>query len=38
VLVRVLHELGAELPALRPLDGLIAASAQIGKKYGLKVQ
>jgi hydroxymethylglutaryl-CoA lyase len=38
VLVRVLRELGAEMPELRPLDGLIAASAQIGKRYGLKVQ
>ena len=38
VLLQVLRELGAELPELRPLDGLIAASTEIGKRYGLKVQ
>ena len=38
VLLQVLRELGAELPELRPLEGLIAASTEIGKRYGLKVQ
>jgi hydroxymethylglutaryl-CoA lyase len=38
VLVRVLAELGAELPKLNPLDGLIAASAEIAKRYGTRVQ
>ncbi len=38
VLVRVLRELGADLPELRPLDGLMAASVEIAKRYGLKVQ
>jgi hydroxymethylglutaryl-CoA lyase len=33
-----LKALGAELPPLRPLDGLIAASAEIERKYGAKVQ
>ena len=34
ILMAELKELGAELPALRPLDGLIAASAEISRKYG----
>ncbi len=38
VLLQVLRELGAELPELRPLDGLIAASREIERKYGTKVQ
>ena len=38
VLLRVLGELGADLPDLRPLDGLIAASAEIARKYGGRVQ
>jgi hydroxymethylglutaryl-CoA lyase len=38
VLLRVLAELGAELPKLSPLDGLLAASKEIARKYGLKVQ
>ncbi len=38
VLVRVLRELGAEMPDLRPLDGLVAASAEIGRKFGIRVQ
>ena len=33
-----LKRLGAELPRLQPLDGLIAASAEIARKYGGKVQ
>jgi hydroxymethylglutaryl-CoA lyase len=37
-LLKVLKELGAELPDMRPLDGLIAASAEIGRRYGAKVQ
>lgn len=38
VLLRVLGELGPDLPDLRPLDGLIAASAEIARKYGGRVQ
>jgi len=38
VLLRVLGELGADLPDLRLLDGLIAASAEIARKYGGRVQ
>ena len=38
VLLRVLRELGAELPEMRPLDGLIAASAEIERKFRAKVQ
>ncbi len=38
VLVRVLRELGAEMPEMRPLDGLIAASAEIERKFGAKIQ
>jgi hydroxymethylglutaryl-CoA lyase len=34
VLLAELKELGAELPPLRPLDGLLAASAEISRKYG----
>jgi hydroxymethylglutaryl-CoA lyase len=37
-LLAELKALGAELPPLRPLDGLIAASAEIERKYGAKVQ
>jgi hydroxymethylglutaryl-CoA lyase len=37
-LLAELKALGAELPPLRPLDGLIAASAEIARKYGAKVQ
>jgi len=38
VLLAELRELGAELPPLRPLDWLIAASAEISRKYGERVQ
>jgi len=38
VLLAELKALGAELPPLRPLDGLIAASAAIARKYGERVQ
>ncbi len=38
VLVRVLKELGAEMPDLRPMDGLLAASAEIARKFGGRVQ
>jgi hydroxymethylglutaryl-CoA lyase len=38
ILIRVLTELGAELPELRPLDGLISATREIERKYGAKVQ
>ncbi|HET8892466.1 MAG TPA: hydroxymethylglutaryl-CoA lyase [Candidatus Angelobacter sp.] len=38
VLLAELKERGAELPPLRPLDGLIAASAEIERKYGAHVQ
>jgi hydroxymethylglutaryl-CoA lyase len=37
-LLAELKALGAELPPLRSLDGLIAASAEIAKKYGTRVQ
>jgi hydroxymethylglutaryl-CoA lyase len=43
-LIAVLRELGAELPEMRAftqpqaLDGLIAASAEISRKFGAKVQ
>lgn len=33
-----LRELGAELPPMLPLDGLLSASAEISRKYGAKVQ
>jgi hydroxymethylglutaryl-CoA lyase len=33
-LVAVLQELGAELPVLLPLDGLVHLSAEIARKYG----
>jgi hydroxymethylglutaryl-CoA lyase len=33
-----LRALGAELPPMRPLDGLQSASAEIARKYGAKVQ
>ncbi|WP_260741827.1 hydroxymethylglutaryl-CoA lyase [Tunturiibacter lichenicola] len=38
VLLAQLKELGAELEPLRPLDGLLAASAEISRKYGERVQ
>jgi hydroxymethylglutaryl-CoA lyase len=38
VLLAELKGLGAELPPLAPLDGLISASAEIGRKYGERVQ
>ena len=38
VLLAELKALGAELEPLRPLDGLIAASAEISRKYGARVQ
>ena len=38
ILIATLKDLGAELPDMRPLDGLIAATAEISKRYGLKVQ
>ncbi len=34
VLLATLRELGADLPNLRPLDGLQSASAEIAKRYG----
>lgn len=37
-LVAVLKELGAELPPLLPLEGLVAMSAEIARKYGARVQ
>ena len=37
-LLAVLKELGAELPDMRPLDGLVTAAREIERKYGLKVQ
>ena len=38
ILLETLKDLGAELPDLRPLDGLLAATAQIARRYGPKVQ
>ncbi|HEU5341207.1 MAG TPA: hydroxymethylglutaryl-CoA lyase, partial [Edaphobacter sp.] len=38
ILLTELKSLGAELVPLRPLDGLIAASAEIARKYGERVQ
>ena len=38
ILLAELKSLGAELEPLRPLDGLIAASAEIARKYGERVQ
>jgi len=38
LLLATLKELGAELPELEPLDRLIAASAEIGRRFGAAVQ
>jgi hydroxymethylglutaryl-CoA lyase len=38
VLLAELKALGAELEPLRPLDGLLTASAEIARKYGAHVQ
>jgi hydroxymethylglutaryl-CoA lyase len=38
VLLTELKALGAELPELRPLDGLVHASREIDRKYGVRVQ
>jgi hydroxymethylglutaryl-CoA lyase len=38
LLLAELRRLGAELPAMRPLDGLVAASREIERKFGVKVQ
>jgi hydroxymethylglutaryl-CoA lyase len=38
VLLAELKALGAELPPLHPLDGLLAANAEIARKYGERVQ
>jgi hydroxymethylglutaryl-CoA lyase len=35
VLIATLKELGAELPALAPLDGLLSAAAGIAARYGM---
>ena len=37
-LIAVLKDLGAELPKITQLDGLIAATAEISRKFGAKVQ
>ena len=37
-LIAELKRLGAELPEMRPLDGLIAATREIERKYGARVQ
>jgi hydroxymethylglutaryl-CoA lyase len=37
-LIRVLKDLHAEIPPLAPLDGLIAATSEIVKKFGAGVQ
>lgn len=38
VVLEELKSLGAELPPMRPLDGLLSATAEIARKYGAKVQ
>jgi hydroxymethylglutaryl-CoA lyase len=38
VLLRVLRELGAELPVFEALDGLLTAGAGISKRFGPRVQ
>jgi hydroxymethylglutaryl-CoA lyase len=38
VLLTQLKDLDAELEPLRPLDGLLTASAEISRKYGERVQ
>jgi hydroxymethylglutaryl-CoA lyase len=38
VLLAELKELGAELPEMRPLDGLVSASREIERKYGVRIQ
>ena len=38
VLLATLKELGADLPELRPLDGLISASAEMAKRYAAVLQ
>ncbi|ADW68171.1 hydroxymethylglutaryl-CoA lyase [Granulicella tundricola] len=38
VLIAELKRLGAELPDMRPLDGLLAAAREIEKRYGTVVQ
>lgn len=37
-LLAELKALGAELPELRPLDGLVNASREIERKYGVRIQ
>ncbi len=37
-LIAVLKDMGAELPRITALDGLIAATAEISRKFGAKVQ
>ena len=38
ILLATLKKLGAELPKLRPLDGLISASAEIAKRFAAVLQ
>jgi len=38
MLIAELKRLGAELGPMRPLDGLVAASEEIVRKYGVRVQ
>jgi len=38
VLLATLKELGAELPEMRPLDGLISASAEMARRYAAVLQ
>jgi hydroxymethylglutaryl-CoA lyase len=38
LLLATLKELGADVPELRPLDGLIAASLEMGKRYSAMLQ
>ena len=37
-LIAALKALGAELPEMRPLDGLVAANAEMQRKYGVRLQ
>ena len=37
-LLSELKRLGAKMPPMLPLDGLLAASGEIARKYGTKVQ
>jgi hydroxymethylglutaryl-CoA lyase len=38
LVIEELKAQGAELPPLLPLDGLLAASSEISRKFGARVQ